>query len=145
MIGLLMRGDAVDRVGEEIRLEHLHVGARLHLLDVGAGGKGALRSGEHDAAHRVVAVPGLQRVDQFVEQRGVERVQRLGPVERDDADRAFHFRQDIFVIHSNSSLPTPCSSRAGPANAIGQFHWLVGCSTGTQSRCPAATQSDICS
>jgi hypothetical protein len=61
---------------------------RRHLLDVGAGGKGALGTGEHDGAHLVVRIEGFERRDQFVQQLRIERVERLGPVQRDNARRA---------------------------------------------------------
>ena len=47
-------------------------------------------------------------VDRGVElgdQRGVERVQRLRPVEADDADAAFGFDDDGFGAHGCSGVP----------------------------------------
>src|SRR3712207_8365868 len=50
---------------------------RSHLLDVGAGGEGLLRSGDDQAAHGVVGVALTHHLSEFAEQGAVQRVQRL--------------------------------------------------------------------
>ena len=92
--------DAILVAGEVAEID-VDVGLARHLLDVGAGGERLLRAGDEDAADVDV---GLERVDrgvQFVDQRGVERVERLRPVEADDADPALGLDQDVLVAHWN--------------------------------------------
>jgi len=51
-------------------------------LDVGAGGEGLVaRAGQDQAADAVVVFDGVEEVGQVLEQRRVQRVQRLGPVQ----------------------------------------------------------------
>ena len=86
-------------VGAEVVEEGIDIRLVRHLLDVGAGGKRLLRAGDQDAADVGV---GVERVDRRVElgdQRRVERVQRLRPVQADDADAAFGLDDDGFGAH----------------------------------------------
>ena len=91
--------DAIPVAGE-VAHEGVHVGLACHLLDVGAGRERLLGAGDDHAADVVV---GLERVDRggqlLVDQRGVERVERLRPVEADDADLALGFDDEGFVAH----------------------------------------------
>ena len=61
---------------------------RQHLLDVGPGGERLLRAGDHHRTHGVVVVELAEGRVELGDQLVVERVQRLGPVERDQADSA---------------------------------------------------------
>src|SRR5262249_19094499 len=70
-----------------------------HLLDVGAGGKGLVRTGHEDAADIGVGVEGLDRAEQLVLQGDVERVERLRPVEAHDADAAAPFDDNGLRAH----------------------------------------------
>ncbi len=96
--------DAVVGFGEEVRLEHVHVGLRRHLLDVGARREGAVGSGQHDASHGVVAVPCLERSDQFLQELAIQRIERFRPVQRDDADRTVGCHEDVLVGHEKISV-----------------------------------------
>ena len=65
-------------VSEEVARVDLGELLVLHLLDVGAGGKGLIRAGEDDGADRVVGREGAQgRVD-LVEQGRVEGCEQFG-------------------------------------------------------------------
>ena len=52
---------------------------------------------------RFECIDGLR---EFADQRAVERVQRLRPVEPDDADAALRFDDDVFVSHDVPITPT---------------------------------------
>ncbi len=72
------------RASEEVAAIHVGIGLIRHLLDVGAGSEGLGRAGQDDAADAVVIGHALEEVAQFAGQGGVQRVQRLGPVQGDD-------------------------------------------------------------
>src|SRR3546814_8206194 len=88
-------GDEVFGIGLLIRLV-------FHLLDVGAGGKGLLGTGKEDAADAIVAFEIVQRCLEIGDQRLAKRVQRLRPVQRDDADAGFLLDDDVLVAHDIS-------------------------------------------
>ncbi len=72
----------------------------LHLLDVGAGGKGLFGAGKDDGADGPVGVEGLQRGIELAHQHRIQRIERLRPVERDQAHAALRFDQQRLVTHS---------------------------------------------
>ena len=82
--------------------------ASAPLLDIGAGREAAPRTGDHQAPHARVEPGPLHGVVQLDQMRLVERVQRSGPVQRDDADAALLFPQDVLVFHPSSSLSRLC-------------------------------------
>ena len=84
--------------GGAVALEHLNGRGGGHLLDVGAGGEGALVTGEHDGADGRVQVEGSQGVHQLGEERVAESVEGFGAVEAHEADVGRGFRvSDVFV------------------------------------------------
>src|SRR5262249_61847971 len=60
----------------------------------------ALRAGEQHAADGVVGIKGRDRLRQLGVERGVERIERLRPVEPDDTDASARFDDDGFVAHA---------------------------------------------
>ena len=91
----------------------IEIGHRLvgHFLDVGPGSESFFaRSGEHRAALAVIRLIGVERLDQFVQNLRVERVQRLGAVQRDQRDRAARFGGDRFVSHLLLRFSAPTAS-----------------------------------
>jgi hypothetical protein len=70
----------------EARLDGLARGQPGHLAQVLAGAEGAPRTGEHDHADCVVGPGGVERGARGPVQRRVEGVERLGPVEGQQAD-----------------------------------------------------------
>jgi hypothetical protein len=82
-------------VGAEIVQENVQIVLARHLLDVGTGGERFFRAGDDDAADAGVGLQRRQRGHQLRDQRGVERIERLRPVEPDDADAAFGFDDDV--------------------------------------------------
>ena len=56
MIGLRQRRIVSEGAGEIVLHEHLDEALGRHLLDVGAGGEGLVRAGDHDRAHPVRGV-----------------------------------------------------------------------------------------
>jgi hypothetical protein len=94
MIGLRTRA-----IGSIVGAENVDVGLVRHLLDVGAGGKRLVRTGHEDAADIGVGVEGLDRAEEFVLERGVERIERLRPIEADDADAAAPLDDDGLRAH----------------------------------------------
>src|SRR5438477_191873 len=77
---------ATDR--REIAGEHVDETLRLHLLDVGTGGKGPLAAGHDDAADLVVGLEIVDRSRDLAKHAERQRIQHLRAVEPDDADRA---------------------------------------------------------
>src|SRR5260370_3163853 len=71
-----------------------------HLADVRAGGEGLVAgAGQHDAADRLVAVKRLHLVRQLGHQRPAERVELLGPVERDHRAGVVPLHAHILIWH----------------------------------------------
>ncbi|MHC2841077.1 hypothetical protein ACVINU_004011 [Bradyrhizobium diazoefficiens] len=85
---------AADR--GEILGEHVDEALRLHLLDVGAGGKGLLAAGHDDAADGIIALEIVDGGRNLAEDAEGERIEHLRPVQLDDADRALAFDDDVF-------------------------------------------------
>ncbi len=96
MIGLRALGDILP-AGDEIAEEDVGEALVLHLLDVGPGGEGLVRPGQHDRADVRVALERLERRVELLDQRTRERVQRLRTVEPDEADAAMRFDDDVGV------------------------------------------------
>ena len=109
-------GQALPALGDEVALVDVHVGLVLHLLDVGAGGEGLLGAGHDDGADLIVGLQVVEGRGQLVDQGGAERVQRLRPVERDQADRIAFLDQDVLVGHAVLQTRTKgrCRPRAAP-------------------------------
>mmetsp|Transcript_1261 Transcript_1261/g.3657 ORF Transcript_1261/g.3657 Transcript_1261/m.3657 type:complete len:404 (+) Transcript_1261:1128-2339(+) len=78
-------------------------GVGQHGRDVGTGREGALGAGQHNGADAVIGVEGQQGFAQFVHQLVVQRIQGLGPVQRDQAGLARAVAvdggQDAFIGH----------------------------------------------
>ena len=105
-------------VGREVAHERVDVGLVRHLLDVGAGGERLLRAGDQDAADAVVGIEGGDRLRQLGISARVERIERLRPVEPDDADAALGFDDDGFVGDGTAlRLDVPDLPSGGPATA----------------------------
>ena len=80
------------------------LGHRGHRADVGAGHKALFaRAGEHHAAHGVL-VNALKRGLEVGEDFGVQRIERLRPVDRNDRHRAlqFGFNKRHWIVPPNS-------------------------------------------
>ena len=97
MIGLRQLAHLLPADGDEVLQVDVLIGLLLHLLDVGAGGEGLVAAGEDHAADAAIGLEGVERLAQLAHQLGAERVQRLGPVEADDADAALGFGLDVLV------------------------------------------------
>ena len=96
MVGLRQSGDAVAADGGEIAGKHVDEGFRLHFLDVGARGESLFAAGQQDAADLVVGFEIVDRGGDFPEHAERQRIEHLRAVQRDDADRAFAFDNDVF-------------------------------------------------
>ncbi len=100
-------GIAVDQMvegiffGEEVfQLGIARQGGLVEKTDVAAGTKSAERPGLAGAANRhrlhpVVITPGQQALCEGANHRKRQRVERLGPVQRDQADMAVNLAQDV--------------------------------------------------
>src|SRR5262249_21478375 len=86
-------------VGRVVGTENVDIRLVRHLLDVGACGKGLVRTGHEDAADIGVGVEGLDRTEQLVPQGDVERIERLRSIEAHDADAAAPFDDDGLRAH----------------------------------------------
>jgi hypothetical protein len=64
-----------------------------HLLDVSARGERLLAPRQHDRADRRVGVEAAGGVVDLRDELRVERIERLGPVQRDERNRAAGFSQ----------------------------------------------------
>src|SRR6185437_13923985 len=69
------------------------VAAGTRLLEVQTGAEGAPGTAQHDDAYRAVEIELAEIVEQLVDELGVERVQRLGPVHRHPVHGAFFLDQ----------------------------------------------------
>ena len=98
MTGFRTRTRSPSRA-DEVAQQRLGEGPVLHLLDVGAGGERLLGAGQHDRADRRVGVERQERCVEVLDQRVAQRVQRLRPVEPDQADAAVGFDDDVGVGH----------------------------------------------
>ena len=78
---------------------------RLRILEIGARGEGASSSGEDDGPHGCVGLRLAQPGDQRLAEIGAPGVEPLGPVERDEGDRALLLHQDQGAVgrHITSS------------------------------------------
>ena len=109
--------DALPAARDEVFLIGLHVGLLGHLLDVGAGREGLFIAGQHDRADRRIGFEIVERRADLGDEGGVQRVERLRPVQRNDADRAAPLEQDVCVLPaSHDTAPTLRSRqwRRGP-------------------------------
>ena len=95
------------------------------LADVGAGGEGPLAAAEHDRAHRLVAVELRERLHELVHQLVGERVQRLGPVEQDDRDRAVALDLDQAHFFSRNFSIAAFGSSVAIERASQSRAWLI--------------------
>ena len=77
MVGLRQLRDAVAADRGEIAGEHVDEALRLHLLDVGAGGKGLLAAGHDDAADLVVGLEIVDRGRDLAKHAERQRVQHF--------------------------------------------------------------------
>ncbi len=100
----LARARDVLPARDEVAEEDVGEGLVLHLLDVGAGGEGLLRAGEHHGADRRIGLEALERLVEVVDQRAVQRVERLRPVETDEADAAVSLDENVGVGHRRAPL-----------------------------------------
>ena len=78
----------------------LDVGLVRHFLDVGAGGEGLVAAGEDDGADLPVALQIVEGRAEIGDQRRVQGVERLRPVEGDDADRTLPLEEDVGVCRA---------------------------------------------
>ena len=81
--------------------EHVHRVLVHHLRDVGAGRERLLVAGDDHRTDGVVRVETGECMAELVDQRSVERVQHLRPVEHDQADRASRFGANACVVHQS--------------------------------------------
>ena len=106
-------GDAVSG-GEEVIHEDLRVLQVDHLLDVGTGGKGLAGTGQHHATDVRVILELIQRLVHFIQYLGIQRVQRLGAVQGDQANALAGLDQNGFKAHVATPNKTGPASCAGP-------------------------------
>ena len=91
-------------VAEQIVEVDLRVRQLGHFLDVGTGGEGFFRAGQHDATDVRIGFQTIEGVVQFADDLRVQRVQRLRTVQGDQADTAVGFQQNRFVTHNGLLL-----------------------------------------
>jgi hypothetical protein len=101
-------GDPLPAPGDEVVEVAVHIALGQHLLDVGARRKGLFGPGQDDRADRVIRFQRIDRVRELFDQRGAQRVQRLRPVEGDEADRTAPFDKDVFIGHRLRIPPDVC-------------------------------------
>ena len=91
-------GDAVPR-GDEVAAVGIDEVQSAHLRDVGTGREGLLVAGDNDGADLVFRLEAVEHGVELADQRAVQRVQRLGPVQRNQADPAAPVDGDVFIGH----------------------------------------------
>ena len=124
---------AVDRGDRRLRvlLEPVEdVGERAHepreaggavepgqLADVGAGAERPPLAGDHERAHAVVGLEVDQRGVERGEGVGADRVETIGPAQRDDRDRAlasFDPQHVAPIAHAHAIVSPPLTDRVCP-------------------------------
>ena len=93
----LARPRDIVPAADEVAEVHLGEAALLHLLDVGPGGEGLVGAGQHHGADRRIRLESAERLVEFLDQRAVERVQRLRPIEADEPDAAVGLDENVGV------------------------------------------------
>src|SRR5205085_6274969 len=87
--------------------------------DVGAGREGLFIAGQHDRADRRIGFEIVERRADLGDEGGVQRVERLRPVEGDDADRAAPLEQNIAVFPaSHGTAPTLSIAAVAPRSSL---------------------------
>ena len=81
--------------------------AVLHLLDVGAGGEGAVAARHHDGADIGIGLEIVQRLLQLGDQLRAEGIQRLRTVEGDETDAVALLDEDGFEACSVIAAGSP--------------------------------------
>jgi hypothetical protein len=87
------------------------VSVAAELADVHAGAERAARAGEQDGVDAVVGGRGLQRLGEREAQRDRQRVALLGPVEREDRDRAVALGPQRSLVAQSPNTRRALSSR----------------------------------
>ena len=101
------RPDAMNSFNTELRRD------LLAAFQIGARAERAAFAGQYDRANRLVAGRALKRREQIATQLGVERVHRVGPMNRNDRDSAVLFVLYGFIFaHRHSHAAGRCSSAA---------------------------------
>ena len=104
--------ESSSRRGLEVSRGPSRGGGTIALAQVGAGAEGAAGAGDHGAADLVVVADLVQRIDQLRPERGVDRVEFVGAVERDRGHAFGHVEED-FVCHSPAFRCAPWLRLAG--------------------------------
>ena len=134
--GLLDAGHRVP-VADEGAAHHAHDGGVGHLLDVGAGGEGLLAAGDHDATDALVLVERRQGVHHFIHQGRVEGVERLRPVELDDADATLLTLENVGIFVLSHSILYAGTNSSSACQTTGSYAGISQ-RTGRSSRSPNA-------
>jgi hypothetical protein len=92
--------DPFPAAGDEVLAVGLDVGLVDHFLDVGPGGEGLVATGEDDGGDRRVALQIVERRAEIGDQRRIQGVERLRPVQRDDADRPLPLEENVGVYRA---------------------------------------------
>ena len=104
---------------EVVVVEHVDRTGLDHLRDVGARRKGPVVAGQDHAADRIVAIEGLQRVDELRDRLRVEGIADLRPVDPDDPDRPVGLGEYELVGHCSllraQSSPGAAEDRCQPS------------------------------
>jgi len=90
----------------------IHVGLRRDFLDVGAGSECLVGAGDHDGADVWIAIEFGQRGDCFGHECGVQRIERVRPVQRQYRDALDSLQRDrlVFVVGHHFSSFTVCGT-----------------------------------
>lgn len=82
---------------EQVLRVALREGHGGHLLNIGTGGEGLVRTGDDDAANLTILVKLSAGIDDLIEQGVAECIQELGSVQGDDTDVVLDLGQDVLV------------------------------------------------
>src|SRR5204863_4048973 len=72
--------------GYEVLQEDILIALLLHLLDICTGREGFVAAGEHQAADPGIGLEGIERLAELAHQSGAQCVERLRPVQANEAD-----------------------------------------------------------
>src|SRR5687768_1203310 len=125
--GLAAGGDAVASDCFEVLVEHVDEAFRLHLLDVGAGGKSLFVAGDQNASDFAFGFELIYRRGDFAKHRERQRIEHFRAVQSDDTDLVLTLDDDVL------------ETAHGPFRVVISRSWGRG---GRQCACgPAAPQA----
>src|SRR6185295_6842755 len=81
------------------------------MLDIGPGCKGLVVTCDDDAADTIIGFKAIERLPHLFDQLRIKRIERIGPIEPDDANAVLALDNDRFVRHRELLLVRTSAAR----------------------------------